>query len=85
MFELDLGFIERDAIWFNGDVLIVVLGVRLVQLVDRSSASFDTKPLTEVSTLGQRGGSSMGSARQLGVRVRSLFKNSTSKGSVMST
>jgi len=52
LFELDLLFIDSNAIWFSDEVLIVVLGVCLVPVVGRGSASFDAEPLTEVSTFG---------------------------------
>jgi hypothetical protein len=64
IFELNLFFIDSNAIWFSAEVLIVMLGICLVPVVDCGLASVDTKPLTEISTLGQRGGSSMGSVRQ---------------------
>jgi len=50
--ELDLLFIDSNAIWSSDEVLIVVLSVYLVPVVARGSASFDAEPLTEVSTLG---------------------------------
>jgi hypothetical protein len=64
VFELDLFLIDSNTIWFSGELLVVVLSVCLVPVVDRGSTSFDAEPLTEVPTLGQRGGSSVGSARQ---------------------
>jgi hypothetical protein len=51
MFKLDLLFIDGNALWFNGELLLVVISVRLVPVVDRGSASFDAEPLTQVSTL----------------------------------
>ena len=50
--KLDLFFIDGDTLWLGGKVLIVVLGVGLVPVMDGGSASPDTEPLTEVSTLG---------------------------------
>ena len=51
-FELNLFLIDSDVSWFSGEALIVVLGVCLVPVMNRGSASFDAEPLAEVSTLG---------------------------------
>ncbi|OAQ54131.1 hypothetical protein HTG_00960 [Natrinema mahii] len=53
MFELDLFLIDRNVIWLSGEILVVVSGVRLVPVLDRSSVSIDAEPLTEVSTFRQ--------------------------------
>jgi hypothetical protein len=52
IFELNLFLIDSNAIWFSAEVLIVVLGICLVPVVNRGSASTDAEPYTEVSTLG---------------------------------
>ncbi len=50
--ELNLFLTDSNAMWFSAEVLIVVFGICLIPVVDRSS-SVDAEPLTEVSTLGQ--------------------------------
>jgi len=51
IFELNLLFIDRDTVRFCCEVLVVMIGVCLVPVVDRGSASFDAEPLTEISIL----------------------------------
>ena len=52
IFELNLCFIDSNTVWFSGEVLLVVVGVGLILVMDRGSASFDAEPLTEISTFG---------------------------------
>lgn len=61
---LDPLFINGDAVWFGGELLLVIHGVRLVPMVNRGSTSLNAEPLTEVSALRQWGCSDMSSARQ---------------------
>ena len=49
--ELNLFFIDSNTIRFGSEVLLVVLSIGLIPVLDRSSASLDAEPLTEVSTL----------------------------------
>jgi len=51
IFELDLFFINGNTIWLGGELLLIVLGVGLVPVMNRGSASVDAEPLTEVSAL----------------------------------
>jgi hypothetical protein len=50
--ELDLFFINRNAVWLNGKVLFVVVSVCLIPVVNRCSGSANAEPLAEVTTLG---------------------------------
>jgi len=51
IFELNLLFVNCDTIRFCGEILVVLISVRLVPVVNRGSAPFDAEPLAEVSTL----------------------------------
>lgn len=51
MCELDLLFIDNDTVWVTGEVLVVVVGVRLVPMTDSGSASADSEPPAEIMTL----------------------------------
>jgi len=51
IFELNLFFIDSNTIRFSGEVLMIVVGVGLIPVMDRGSASFDAEPLIEVSAL----------------------------------
>ena len=64
IFELNLFFINCNAIRFSGEVLLMILSVRLIPVLDRGSAFFDAEPLTQISTLCQRRSCSVGRARQ---------------------
>ena len=51
MFKLNLFFIDSDSLWLSGEVLVVVIGVSLIPVLDRGSASIDAELLTEILTL----------------------------------
>ena len=63
-FELNLFFVDSDTLRFSGEVLVVVLGERLVPVVNGCSGSADAEPLAEVAALRQRGCGGVSSARQ---------------------
>jgi hypothetical protein len=72
---LNLLFIDRYAVRFNSEVLVLIRRILLIPVLDRGSASFDAEPLTEVSTFCQGGSSGMSRARQPdqpGWRARSV-------------
>ena len=48
VFELNLFFINRNAIRFDRELLVVVIRIFLIPVLDRASASFNAEPLTEV-------------------------------------
>jgi len=53
-FELDLFFVDGNAIRFGGEVLTVVLGEGLVPMMDSGSGPADAEPLAEIPTFRQR-------------------------------
>ena len=63
-FELNLSFIDRDTLWLNGEILLVVRCMSLILVLDRGSVPVDAEPLTEVPTFCQGCSPGMGSARQ---------------------
>jgi len=52
VFKLNLFFIDSNAIWINGEVLVVVVAIGLVPVLNRCSGSANAEPLAEVTTLG---------------------------------
>ena len=64
MFELNLFFINRNAIRLSSELLLVIVSVRLVPVLNRGSASFDAELLTQIPTFCQRRCCSVSRARQ---------------------